>query len=72
MVLTEVTAAIVRRGVADLPTLLREAVELAFFDGCTYREVATRLTIPEGTAKSRIRTALQKLAVRLEREGVHV
>ncbi len=72
VVLTEVTAAIVRRGVADLPTLLREAVELAFFDGCTYREVATRLTIPEGTAKSRIRTALQKLAVRLEREGVHV
>ncbi len=72
VVLTEVTAAIVRRGVADLPSLLREAVELAFFDGYTYREVATRLTIPEGTAKSRIRAALQKLAVRLEREGVHV
>ncbi|WP_239311175.1 MULTISPECIES: RNA polymerase sigma factor [unclassified Frankia] len=69
-VLAEITAAIVRRGVAELPTMLRETVELAFFDECTYREVATRLTIPEGTAKSRIRAALRKLAVRLEREGV--
>ncbi|WP_445548361.1 MULTISPECIES: RNA polymerase sigma factor [unclassified Frankia] len=71
VVLSEATAAMVRQGVADLPHQLREAVELAFFDGCTYREAAARLTIPEGTVKSRIRTALHKLAVRLEREGVH-
>ncbi len=71
VVVREATAAMVRRGVVDLPHPLREVVELAFFDGCTYREVATRLTIPEGTAKTRIRTALRRLADQLDREGVH-
>lgn len=60
----------VRRGVTELPRTLREVVELAFFAGLTYREVALQLGIPEGTAKSRIRTALHSLARRLDREGV--
>jgi len=55
-------AARVRRAVADLPAEQREALELAYFRGCTFREVATRLGIPEGTAKSRLRLALAKLA----------
>lgn len=63
-------AARVRRGVTELPRTLREVVELAFFAGLTYREVAAHLGIPEGTAKSRIRAALHSLARRLDREGV--
>lgn len=39
----------------------RTALELAYFGGCSYREVAARLSIPEGTAKSRLRLALAQL-----------
>jgi RNA polymerase sigma-70 factor (ECF subfamily) len=52
----------VRSAVAALPADQRQAIELAYFGGCTFREVATRLGIPEGTAKSRLRLALAKLA----------
>ena len=38
--------------------------------GHTYREVARELNIPEGTAKSRLRSALAALANRLEAEGI--
>ena len=44
----------------------RAAVELAYFGGCSYREVATRLGIPEGTAKSRLRLALAQLRLALD------
>jgi RNA polymerase sigma-70 factor (ECF subfamily) len=39
---------------------------LAYFEGLTFKEVAARLSIPEGTAKSRIRLALGRLAGALE------
>ncbi len=39
----------------------RDAIVAAFYDDMTYREVASRLGIPEGTAKSRIRLGLRKL-----------
>ena len=52
----------VREAVAALPESERAAVDLAYFGGFTYREVARRLGEPEGTVKSRIRKALQRLA----------
>jgi len=52
----------VRQAIGKLPLEQREALELAYFGGCTFREVAARLDIPEGTAKSRLRLALRKLA----------
>ena len=55
----------VRRAVAELPEDQRRAVELAYFDGHTYLEVAATLGIPEGTAKSRLRLAMKRLAVAL-------
>jgi RNA polymerase sigma-70 factor (ECF subfamily) len=52
--------------VLSLPAEQRAALELAYFEGCTYREVAERLAIPEGTAKSRLRLALSRLRTMLE------
>jgi RNA polymerase sigma-70 factor, ECF subfamily len=65
----EISAAIVREDtrteVADslacLTDLQREAIQLAFYDGRTYGEVAKLLDIPVGTAKTRIRDGLIKL-----------
>jgi RNA polymerase sigma-70 factor (ECF subfamily) len=51
----------VRTALAALPDLEREPVELAYLGGLPYREVALRLGIPEGTAKSRIRSGLSHL-----------
>jgi RNA polymerase sigma-70 factor (ECF subfamily) len=50
------------RSILDrLPSDQREAVELAYFGGRTYRQVADELGIPEGTAKSRLRMGLARL-----------
>jgi RNA polymerase sigma-70 factor, ECF subfamily len=51
----------VRAAIAQLTEPQRTALELAFFAGLTHVEVAERLGIPLGTAKTRIRTALLKL-----------
>ena len=39
----------------------RQAINLAFFYGMTHNEIATRLELPLGTVKSRIRDGLQML-----------
>jgi RNA polymerase sigma factor (sigma-70 family) len=51
----------VRAAITQLPEAQRTALELAFFAGLTHVEVAEKLDIPLGTAKTRIRTALLKL-----------
>jgi RNA polymerase sigma-70 factor (ECF subfamily) len=55
----------VRAAVAMLPPDQRRAIELAYFDGLTFREVATATGVAEGTAKSRLRLALARLAAHL-------
>ena len=45
----------------QLPEEQREAVELAYFAGRTYREIAVLTGVPQGTANGRLRLALAKL-----------
>lgn len=51
----------VRRALDQLSPLQREAVELAWFGGHTYREVAVLLDVAEGTVKTRIRDGMIRL-----------
>jgi RNA polymerase sigma-70 factor (ECF subfamily) len=53
-----------------LPEEERRAIELAYFGGRTYREVATLLDQPEGTIKSRIRNGMRRMRAALTDAGV--
>ena len=59
--LQQASASDVRAALGALPDEQRRAVELAFFEGYTYREVAEVTGVPPGTANGRMRLALAKL-----------
>jgi RNA polymerase sigma-70 factor (ECF subfamily) len=60
----------VARAMGELSDDERRAIELAYFDGHTYREVAQALEQPEGTVKSRIRSGMLRLRDMLADAGV--
>jgi len=64
------TGTSVRRALADLPPDQRVPIEMAYFGGLSYREVAVELDEPEGTVRYRIRAGMQKMRAALQAEEV--
>jgi RNA polymerase sigma-70 factor (ECF subfamily) len=60
----------VAHAMGELPDAERRAIELAYFDGRTYREVARLLDQPEGTVKSRIRNGMRRMRAVLADAGI--
>ena len=60
----------VAHAMGELPEEERRAIELAYFDGRTYREVAQLLDQPEGTVKSRIRNGMRRMRAVLADAGI--
>ena len=51
----------VRSAVEALPEQLQSAVSLVYFRGMKYREAADELSVPVGTVKSRLHSAIKRL-----------
>jgi RNA polymerase sigma-70 factor (ECF subfamily) len=60
----------IRRALATLPAAQRATLEVAFFEGLSYPEIAARENVPLGTIKSRAARALAALREALVAEGL--
>jgi RNA polymerase sigma-70 factor, ECF subfamily len=61
----------VRDALSTLREEERQAIQLAYFGGHTYREVARMQGDPEGTVKTRIRMGLRNMRAVLQEAGFH-
>jgi RNA polymerase sigma-70 factor, ECF subfamily len=55
----------IRGALGELGADQRKVVELAYFEGLSCSEIATRIAIPIGTVKSRLAAGLQRLRARM-------
>jgi RNA polymerase sigma-70 factor (ECF subfamily) len=60
----------VRKALASLPDVQRTTLEIAFFEGLSYPEIAEREGVPLGTIKSRAARALASLRQVLDAEHI--
>lgn len=58
----------IMRALAQLPEEQRTAVEMAYFQGHVFTDIASKTGVPVGTVKSRVRLALGKLRQLLDEE----
>lgn len=65
-VIQRIETDMVRAGLDELSPVQREAIDLAYFAGMTYVEVAGHLGIPVPTAKTRIRDGIKRLRTSLQ------
>lgn len=56
---------VVRAALSELPESQRIALELAYFEGLSQTEIATKLNEPLGTIKTRMQLGMKKLRERL-------
>ena len=60
-------AAILREAVDSLPSQLREVVVFRYFEDLTVPEIASVLSVPEGTVKSRLHDAKRRIRAKIVR-----
>ena len=53
----------------ELSSEQRQVLELGYFEGLSSTEMASRIGVPVGTVKSRVRGAMDRLRTRLVPEG---
>ncbi len=58
----------IMRALATIPEPQREVIMLAYFGGYSQSEMAKKLNQPLGTVKTRVRLAMQKLRLALEKD----
>ncbi len=58
----------IRGALAQLPVEQRSAIDLAYFNGNTFVEIAEMTSVPVGTVKSRVRLGIDKLKSLLDEE----
>jgi len=58
----------IRKRISDLEDVFKEVLELRYYKNLTYLEIAKLLGIPEGTIKSRLNSARNKIRKKLSRD----
>ncbi|HSQ91638.1 MAG TPA: sigma-70 family RNA polymerase sigma factor [Nitrospiraceae bacterium] len=63
--------AAVEAAVAGLPQAQQQAIELAYYEGLSHAEIASRLNQPLGTVKTRFKLGMSRLRDSLQKWGNH-
>jgi RNA polymerase sigma-70 factor (ECF subfamily) len=71
LAMTDENGRLVVAALEELSEVQQRALQLAYFDGLTHREIADRLGAPLGTVKTHIRNGLSKLGRVLRRIDTH-
>lgn len=58
-----------QQAIGELPDEFKLVVLLFYFEGCSYREISEKLSVPTGTVMSRLSRAKTRLRARLFDEG---